>query len=273
MFISAGEERIVEEPLSEGYTFVGEGRRSGQAWKGKSPCDLEPVGTTDQREWGGRFRGAGWGLGLTDAADLEGGGEFLLQHSGDCIIPAGVGGRIDPDLERVLAVEETIQVNVDADDGMPGQVEGEWEGDSRPVPGIPEMIGEAACGPSLAEVAFHGEKDVAALGSPMEIIEVGVEGMVGRVLVRIGFVGFLVETDVELQDGVVPEGKGPQLETADTARTGSIHIGEPAVAAQPGAGGGIVVAVPEEAGFGEKVGEAGKFDGLSGCGNKSPAGN
>jgi len=89
----------------------------------------------------------------------------------------------------------------------------------------------------------------------MKVVEVGVEGMVGRILVRIGFVGFLVEADLELQDGVAPEGKGPELETADAARTGSIDIGEPVVAAQPGAGGGIVAAA-EEAGFGEKVGEA-----------------
>ena len=40
------------------------------------------------------------------------------------------------------------------------------------------MLGDAAGIPVLAKVTFHGEEDVTSLGSPMEIVEVGVEGMV-----------------------------------------------------------------------------------------------
>ena len=74
---------------------------------------------------GGRGRAPGQGceLSLADTADLEGGGKPLFQHHCDYIIPAGVGGRIGFDLKGLVSVEETIQVNVDADDGGTGQVE------------------------------------------------------------------------------------------------------------------------------------------------------
>jgi hypothetical protein len=61
------------------------------------------------------------------------------------------------------------------------------------------------------------------------------------------------------------------METADTARSGGVHMGEPVVAGQPGAGGGTVAAT-EEAEIGEKVGEAGKFDRFPGPGDEGSAG-
>ena len=62
------------------------------------------------------------------------------------------------------------------------------------------MIGEAPCVSALAQVAFHGEEDVAPLGSPMQVVEVRIEGVVGWILARICFVSCLVEAQLELED-------------------------------------------------------------------------
>ena len=62
------------------------------------------------------------------------------------------------------------------------------------------------------------------------------------------------------------------MEAGDRFRTGGIHVGEPVVATQPGWGSSRITAT-EEARTGEKVGEAGKFYGFPGGGNKGPAGD
>ena len=158
------------------------------------------------------------------------------------------------DIESRIATLGDL-ADIDGNGDRTGDFEQEGQRDRSPVPGIAQVIGEAAGIPVLAKVTFHGEEDVTSLGSPMEIVEVGVEGMICRVLAGIGLVSFLVKSDMKLQNGVGPAGKVTQIETTDTARTGSIHMGEPVVAAQPGAGGGIVAAA-KEARFGEKVSEA-----------------
>ncbi len=51
-------------------------------------------------------------------------------------------------------------------------------------------------------MAFEGEEDVAVLPSPVEVVELGIEGVVGRELVRVGVVDLGVESDGETDGGV-----------------------------------------------------------------------
>ena len=97
----------------------------------------------------------------------------------------------------------------------------------------------------------------------MQVVTVGIERVICRILAGIGFVGGLVEADVELQDGVVPGRKFAKGEVNRSSRVGDIHLGEPVRAVKPGRGR-VAVPAAEQAGTGEKVGKAGKLDLLPG---------
>jgi hypothetical protein len=50
---------------------------------------------------------------------------------------------------------------------------------------------------SFPEIAFQGEKDVASLPVPVEAIEVGVKGVIGRKLRNIGMIGFFIGAKIK----------------------------------------------------------------------------
>jgi hypothetical protein len=50
---------------------------------------------------------------------------------------------------------------------------------------------------SISKIAFQGEKDVPSLPVPVEAIQVGIEGVIGRKLRNIGMVGFFVGAEIK----------------------------------------------------------------------------
>jgi len=50
---------------------------------------------------------------------------------------------------------------------------------------------------SFSEIAFQGEEDVASLPVPVEAIDVGIEGVIGRIFRNIGMIVFFVGSEIE----------------------------------------------------------------------------
>ena len=149
---------------------------------------------------------------------------------------------------------------------------GERKGNGRPVPGVAEVVGEPSGVEVLPEVPLHGEEDIAPLRGPMQVVAVGIEWMTCRILVGIGFVSSLVETDLELQNGVVPGGEFAEGEREEFGRVEGVHVGEPVLAVQPG-GGCSPVPLTKQSETGEKVVQTGECDLFPGGGEERLAGN
>ena len=122
LFIGAGKQGVVKESLAQGDTLVGKRWGSGQLGDGKTPGQPEAVGCADQVSGRRRIRRGRWAS-LPDFADRKGGRQPVLQQSRDPVALARMGGGIGGDLEGFVAVEETIEVDIDANDGRAGQVE------------------------------------------------------------------------------------------------------------------------------------------------------
>ena len=67
-------------------------------------------------------------------------------------------------------------------------------------------VASDGCGGALAVKALEGEEDVTALPAPVEAVEVGIEGVVGREARRVGGVGLGVGAEVETQGAVAVGG-------------------------------------------------------------------
>jgi hypothetical protein len=81
---------------------------------------------------------------------------------------------------------------------------------------------------SFSEIAFQGEEDVASLPVPVEAIEVGVEGVIGRIFRNIGMIGFFVGTEIEA-DGSISGGGNlvkDELESMPFGITPDVLIGK-----------------------------------------------
>ena len=81
---------------------------------------------------------------------------------------------------------------------------------------------------SFSEIAFQGEEDVASLPVPVEAIEVGVEGVIGRKFRNIGMIGFFVGAKIKT-NGPISGGWNVvknELESMPFGITPSVLIGE-----------------------------------------------
>ena len=80
------------------------------------------------------------------------------------------------------------------------QADGSAAGVSGEMVGVPRRLIA-----SFSEIAFQGEEDVASLPVPVEAIEVGVEGVIGRIFRNIGmivfFVGAKIKTNCPISGG------------------------------------------------------------------------
>jgi len=81
---------------------------------------------------------------------------------------------------------------------------------------------------SFSEIAFQGEEDVASQPVPVEAIEVGVEGVIGRKFRNIGMIGFFVGAKIKTNGPI--RGRGnvvkDELESMPLGITPGVLIGK-----------------------------------------------
>ena len=143
LFGGDGKQGVVKEAFAQGDALVGERGVGGQLWNGKAPGQPETIGRADQVSGSGGIR-RGRRTRLPDFTDREGGRNPVLQQLRDLVALARVSGRIGSDLEGFGAVEKTIEVDIDGNGDRTGDFEQEGQRDRSPVPGIAQVIGEAA---------------------------------------------------------------------------------------------------------------------------------
>ena len=230
-----GESGFEEEVAAEADSFFGERKIGGKIGVGEIARHREGVGGAYLI--GGRDFFLLGGLGAWDGSEGEGLRQRFLKVSDEGIAGTRVSSGALRDAKG--GFEQAVQMKSELIESV--GVDGAIKGESEPVLAVAIVIGEGEV--LVGEATLDREKDVTALGRPVEIVVKGIEGVAGWKLVRVSVVDVCGGAEMESQalDAFLGE-----VGEAQDVRFFAMNVGVPLRGGDASTGGEGEVGLVEE---------------------------